>query len=265
MASGAAPVTGTLVVEQVAPDAPWAGCLASRFPVDAALVKADWRRVGLDFTLPVHVTSAAALAGRLAAADWGPGEGTADPGPRDIYTVRDASGDTYRLTALHLMTRELDHWLWISLWWSPEPDTDFGADRPASITALGGSWRHYKMCTTVAFAESDPDPTGGYAGDHPDLAAALATVSRPGGPSWCSNPYLEVGHGDATTNCIGCHQHGGSFLTSATILEHPGQFPASGRTQLRNNFPADYSWQTDNGDRLGAMLRDEVEYWDPVP
>jgi hypothetical protein len=38
-----------------------------------------------------------------------------------------------------------------------------------------------------------------------------------------------------------------------------------GRTQLRNNFPVDYSWQSDRGDMLGSMLRDEVIYWDPVP
>jgi hypothetical protein len=261
-----AALSGTLVIEHVAPDAPWAGCLAERFPTDAALVKADWHRAELGFLVATHDTSAAALQEHVTGvADWGEGEGTADPGPSDIYTVRDSNGDLYRMAAMHLMTRELDHWLWVSMWWSPDPDTDFGADRPPEITALGGPWSHYKMCATVAFTENDPDPQGGYATDHPDLAAALAVVSKPGGPSWCSNPFLEVGHGDATTNCIGCHQHGGTYLTADEILAQPDRFPDSGRTQLRNNFPADYSWQSDGGDRLGQMLRDEVEYWDSVP
>lgn len=266
IASAGEPIAGALAIDTVAPDAPWAGCLAARFPVDAALVKADWRRVGLGFQVPVHATDAAALRARLAGvADWGAGEGDADPGPDAIYTIRDAYQDRYRLSALHLMTRELDHWLWVTLWWSPDPDTDFGADRPPEIAALGGPWSHYKMCTSVAFTERDPDPRGGFAGDHPDLAAALAAVTRPDGPSWCSNPYLELGHGDATTNCIGCHQHGGTALTPAQILAGPPAFPASGRTQLRDNFPADYSWQTSQGDGLAAALRAEVEYWDSVP
>ncbi|NIS36800.1 MAG: hypothetical protein GWN73_40355, partial [Actinobacteria bacterium] len=40
------------------------------------------------------------------------------------------------------------------------------------------------------------------------LASALRAAA--GGPSWCSNPYIEHGRGNARTNCIGCHQHGGS-------------------------------------------------------
>jgi hypothetical protein len=262
--SATAAVTGTLVVEHAAPDAPWAACLAGRFPVDAAVVKADWRRAELGFQVAVHDTSAAALRATLAGdADWGDGVGSADPGPSDLYTVRASSGNVYRLTALHLMTRELDHWLWVTLWWSPDPDSDFGADRPPAIARLGGPWRNYKMCAAVAFTEGDPDPRGGLGRDHPDLAAALAaTYAGAGAPSWCSNPYLEVGHGNAATNCVGCHQHGGTGLAPRAILD---ELPAHGRTQLRNNFPADYAWSTDRGDRLAEMLRDEVEYWDDVP
>jgi hypothetical protein len=179
--------------------------------------------------------------------------------------VRATSGNVYRLSGLHLMTRELDHWLWITLWWSPEPDGDFGADRPAAIDALGGPWGSYKMCAVAAFHEGDPDPGGGYQADHPELAAALAAVhAGEGGPSWCSNPYLELGHGNAATNCVGCHQHGGTQLGSEAILSEGTTFPEHGRLQVRNNFPVDYLWSTDRGDQVAAMLRDEVEYWDDV-
>lgn len=266
VASIGEPVTGELRVDHVSPDAPWAGCLDGRFPLDAAVVKADWRRADLDFQVPVHDTSAATLAAQLAGdADWGAGETTADPAPDAIYTVRATSGNTYRLSALHLMTRELDHWLWVTLWWSPEPDSDFGADRPAAIDALGGPWGSYKMCAVAAFTERDADPGGGYQDDHPDLAAALAAVHPGvGGASWCSNPFLEVGHGNAGTNCVGCHQHGGTKLASELILGEPAMFPDHGRLQVRNNFPVDYAWSTDRGDQIAAMLRDEVEYWDDV-
>ncbi len=261
-----APIDAELLVEHTAPDAPWAACLRGRFPIDAAVVKADWRRAELDFQVEVHDTSAAGLAEVGAGTpdgDWGEGQGTADPGADDIYTIVTEGGDRFRLVALHVMTRELDHWLWATMWWSPDPDRDFGADRPDEIA---GVWRNYKMCATSMFAEQDPDPEGGYAGEHPDLAAALAEVHPGvGGPSWCSNPYLEIGHGNASTNCVGCHQHGGTDLTPEVILDSPSELPASGRVQVRNNFPADYSWATSSGDRLANTLREEVLYWDEVP
>jgi hypothetical protein len=239
----------------------WAACMAGPFPLDAAVVKADWRRIDFGAELPVHDTSAEALARRLAGdQDWGEGEETADPGPEDIYTVKLPGGDSYRLAALHIMTKELDHWMWATLWWSPEPDSDFGADRPDSVAELGGPWSHYKMCTAAWFREEDPDPTGGAAA--PSLAAALsATHAGPGGPSWCSNPYLEIGHGNSATNCAGCHQHGGTGLAPEVILDDP-RFPERGRLQVRNNFATDYSWAVESGDRLGRVIADEVEYYD---
>src|SRR5690606_36972628 len=117
-----------------------------------------------------------------------------------------------------------DHWLWTTLWWSSSPSSDFGADRPANID---GVWANYKMCTASAFAEHDPQPGGGFDDDdHASLAEALAAAyTGVDGPSWCSNPYLEEGHGNAGTNCVGCHQHGGTELTSEEVL----LLPAHGR------------------------------------
>jgi hypothetical protein len=167
------------------------------------------------------------------------------------------------MVALHIMTRELDHWLWVTLWWSPEPDGDFGADRPASITALGGPWGSYKMCTVAGFDEGDADPAGGFDGS---LGASLAAVhAGAGGPSWCSNPYLELGHGNAETNCVGCHQHGGTALRAEDLLGDEVAFPDRTRAQVRNNFPSDYAWSTVDGDRLAQMLREEILFWDGVP
>ncbi|HKE20561.1 MAG TPA: hypothetical protein VKB80_37060, partial [Kofleriaceae bacterium] len=251
----------TVAVELGEAQPTWAACLAGPFPLDAAVVKADWRRSDFGAELPVHDTSADALARRLAGGqDWGEGEATADPGPDDIYTVVLPGGESYRLAALHIMTKELDHWMWVTLWWSPDPDTDFGADRPAAVASLAGPWAHYKMCTTAWFREEDADPTGGARA--PSLAAALAaTHPGAGGPSWCSNPYLEIGAGNAATNCTGCHQHGGTGLLPEVILDDP-RFPERGRLQVRNNFATDYSWAVDSGDKLGRVIADEVDYYD---
>jgi hypothetical protein len=232
-------------------------CLASPFPRGSVLVKANWRRVGADATLPVFDTSAAGLQRRLASDksfDWGTADGEADPGEDEIYTLRLPNGNVFRLAALHIMTKELEQWFWTTLWWSPEPDQDFGADRPGTLPA---PFQSYKLCSVVAFDEEDPDPGGGYDQEHPSLARALqVTHSGPGGASWCSNPYLESGAGNAGSNCIGCHQHAGTGLRAADILGAPLAFPDHGRTQLRADFPSDYVFAPSVGDDLGAMYEE---------
>ncbi|MEZ4403284.1 MAG: hypothetical protein R3B06_24880 [Kofleriaceae bacterium] len=247
----------TLTIDYQEADPTWAACLAGAFPLDAVIVKADWRRAQLDFRLPVFATDAAALAALRASPEraWTSSE-EADPGADAIYTATLPNGNRYRLAALHLMTKELDHWLWITLWWSPDPDTDFGADRPA---AIGGVWRNYKMCAVTSFTERDPDPRGGAA--DPTLGAALAAAHE--APAWCSNPYLEAGTHNGTSSCVGCHQHGGTTVTAEEILGDDVRFPDTGRLQVRNNFPADYSFAVLTGDGVGRMLADEVEFWTP--
>ncbi len=214
----------------------WASCLDGAFPLDAAVVKADWRRVWPGEPLPTFDTSPEALATRRDGdASWTEPDGTAEPGPESILTVTTPNGASFRLAGLHLMTKDLDHWMWITLWWSPRPDEDLGADRPASIAALPGPWRHYAMCVVTSFDEAD------------------------GSPSWCSNPYIEQGAHNAGSNCIGCHQHGGTGLLSGSILEG---FPDHGASALRNNFPGDYAWSLDAGDMLLRLFADEVAWWD---
>lgn len=217
----------------------WASCLDGPFPIDAAVVKADWRRVWPGDPLPTFDTSAAALAARRAGdASWDVPDGHAEPGPASIFTVTTPAGSTFRLAGLHVMTKELDHWVWISLFWSPDPRGHLGGDRPGAIDALGGPWGSYAMCVVTSF-------------DEPDGAA-----------TWCSNPYIEAGPGNAATNCIGCHQHGGTGLPSEAIL---AGFDDHGTRMVRNNFPADYGWSLDQGDLLLRMFADEVAWWDTEP
>lgn len=251
--------TARVTIEYQEADPPWAACLDGAYPLDAAVVKADWRRAELDFRLPRADTSAAAMAARRAseAPEW-LAIGEDDPGEDRIYTAVLPNGNRYRLAGLHLMTKELDHWLWVTLWWSPSPDDDFGADRPPALADT--IWRNYKMCVVTSFTERDRDPRGGAAGS---LGDALAAMHEADGPAWCSNPFLEVGAGNASSSCIGCHQHGGTALRSEEILTDPLAFPAFGRTQLRNNFPTDYAFAITQGDQLGRMLADEVEFWTP--
>ncbi|HEY5926760.1 MAG TPA: PPC domain-containing protein [Kofleriaceae bacterium] len=257
---GAKPSSVQVDVEYLAEDVADPTCLAGEMPRDAVLVKADWRRKLPGENLPFFDTSAARMAERFALeSDWAMGDGTANPDPSSMYTMVLPNGNEFRMPALHVMTKELDHWLWITLWWSNDPDSDFGADRPANVAALPGPWRNYKMCVATAYIEGDPDPRGGAGGS---LGDALAAVhGGVGTPTWCSNPYLELGEGNAATNCIGCHQHGGTDLTPEGIL---ATLPHHGSTRVRNNFFTDYLWaiKGGQGEDLSALVQAEVDYWD---
>lgn len=244
----------------------FAGCMSREFPADAVLVKASWYRANFGLKVPTRDTSADTLkkrlAGELDEGGWGKsGEGEADPTESDIYTVKMSDGTRFRLAALHILTKELRDWFWITLWWSPDADSDYGADRPAAIKALGEPWSHYKMNVSVAFEERDPDPRGGFAGSLGDAIAA--TYAGKGKPSWVSNPYLEKGAKNAQTNCIGCHQHGGTAETSESILADEARFPSAGRTKVRQNFPMDYTFALNgNPENLVGMARSKIEHYD---
>ena len=257
---GAQESTALVTVSYTAEDVAAPTCLDGEMPRDAVLVKADWRRVLTGENLPIYDTSAARMRERFKGnLDWADGDGSQNPDPSAIYTATLPNGNTFRMPALHVMTKELDHWLWITLWYSSSPDTDFGADRPAAISALPGPWKNYKMCVASAYLEGDADPRGGQTGS---LGDALEAVNGGvGAPSWCSNPYLEKGAGNVGTNCIGCHQHGGTDLTPEDIL---ATLPHNGSTRVRNNFFTDYLWaiKGGQGEDLSALVQAEVDYWD---
>jgi hypothetical protein len=250
----------------------FAGCLTSEFPADAAIVKASWYRANFGLKLPARDTSASTLekrmSGRLDEGGWGKtGDGDVDPDESQIYSVKMGDGARFRLAALHLLTKELRDWFWITLWYSPDADSDYGADRPAEITALGGPWAHYKMNVTVAFEEKDPDPRGGFEGSLGDAIAA--TYAGVGGPSWASNPYLEKGAKNAQTNCIGCHQHAGSDENSESILASEEKFPKAGREKMRTNFPMDYTFALNGApENLVGVFSSQIQHHDahdPAP
>ena len=124
-------------------------------------------------------------------------------------------------------------------------------------------WSNYKMCVATFYDEGDADPAARYP-DAPSLASALAALgSRQGAPTWCSNPYIEHGRGNASTNCIGCHQHGGTGETVDSVLGAPDRFPDFGRTKVRESFPADYTFTTDGVLDLAAEMRARVEALTP--
>lgn len=252
-------------------------CFSGEFPADAALVKAHWVRADFGNKLPAFDTDAKAIGKRLdGSATWvKDGDRKVDPSSDDVYTIRLLNGNVFRLAGLHIMTKETRHWQWVTLWWSDKQNKDFGADRPEEIKAgLPSVWSHYKMCTVNWFEEEDPKLAERYAG-LPSLGEALVASGGNGEPTWCSNPYLEHGTNNARTNCIGCHQHGGSRvahdldndgilddLDLKLIISNENLFPEAGRVQIREQFPADYLYSFNKVDDLAGMIASEVEFYD---
>jgi hypothetical protein len=247
-------------------------CVDEEFPKDAAVIKAAWLRADFGGKVPVRSSSAEALTARMAGqvdeGGWGKGDPVNEQAPDEssIYSVKMADGASFRMPALHLITKELREWLWITIWWSPEPDTDFGADRPAAITQLGGPWKNYKMCVVTGYEEKDPDPTGGFPTGKGSLGDALkATYKGVGAPTWCSNQYIERGTHNAQTNCIGCHQHAGTQLRSEAVLADDKLFPDFGRTKIRKNFPADYLFAAvQPPESISNIMQTQVEHFDTI-
>lgn len=227
------------------PVALWTPCLASEFPDGAAIIKTEYRRVGFDVTVGAHDTSAAGVEAVFAAGEsWTAGDAQ-DPREDSIFTLELPGGARYRLVAMHAMVKELDHWVWSTMWWSDSPETDFGADRP---TTLEAPWDRYKMCATTWFEEEDDTFEG--VGDEVRRASTLR-----GAETWCSNPFIEAGEGLAATNCIGCHQHAGTGALSEAILN--GEITPTarpGRLLERTNFPTDYVFSTGIIDALFRAL-----------
>ncbi len=238
-------------------------CLADAFPPGAAIIKASFRRADVTEPLDVYVTSSDALRTRMSSNEpsWERGDEQASPSESDAYTLELPNGNVYWLTGLHVMTKELDDWFWLSLWWSADPDSDFGADRPGSIPA---PFNHYKLCSVVDFVEGDVDPTGGFDGDQRSLGDALAVMHEgPTGPTWCSNPYIEIEPGAAETSCIGCHQHAASGLSSTEIISDERARPARSRARTLDRIDSDYVFGLSTGEDLGSMFLETEQHFAP--
>lgn len=223
----------------------------------AAIVKTSWQKVEADAEIAAFAMDRTHLLAAFQSGEWQPtrfvksSELSAD----QIYTVEILNSDKskantrYMLTGLHILTKDLRDWMWISLVWSPEPDSDLGADRPSTL-ANRAPWNQYKMMVVSAYEEQIADAGKDYESTHPDLAESLRTIQTyAGSSSWGANPYIETGKGNSRTNCIGCHQHAKTGVTQDEIYRidpktglGSEKYPESSRTKVRSNFPSDYLW-----------------------
>ncbi len=157
----------------------WAMCMMHEFPKDGIMIKTRWGKVSSG--VKAYGTSATDLATMWAASSAGTFKAseTTTPDASTMYTLTDETGVVWGLEGMHISTKDIQLWTWISVWWSKPSVKD---SDPAS---------HYRS--------SDKTKS---LGDAFDKLKGLS-----GGAQWCANPYLETSF--AKTNCIGCHQGAG--------------------------------------------------------
>ncbi|NKB62943.1 MAG: hypothetical protein GKR95_15435 [Gammaproteobacteria bacterium] len=151
------------------------------FPRSAVMIKTAWERLSMG--VPEHDTGSSAMTRVIKEGTW-PGPGRADLNPSirnpdrtNIYTNITEEGAEWALTGIHFVTKDVREWVWISLWWDPDSNEDFGADRPNSIDSLNnGVWKNYKMCVNSSFAEGDTSPWSHYTGTQDSLGDSIKAV-----------------------------------------------------------------------------------------
>lgn len=123
-------------------DTNFTSCLSEEFPADAAIVKTTWVSGDPGAEMPIYDMSASAIGTRLRGEidDSGRGRGTrkATPNAASMYTVAFDNGKVYHLSGMHLVTKELRHWMWTSIFWGPNPRRRL---RCQSACRHRGAWR----------------------------------------------------------------------------------------------------------------------------
>lgn len=229
-------------------------CVGGPFPANAIAIKANWVKA----TEPVKVydTSLAALRKIVTGetSEWVSTHTVADPASivlaGRLQNLKKLG--TYRLVGFSIASKETPEWLWSTYWWSPEPESDFGADNPLrGGNHPFGDLASYKMCSVADFrAEAGPESGALLDASPGELTAmGLMDVVREsgGGATWCSNPYIEAQPGGANSNCIGCHQHAGPDR---------GEFEEDVRKDaVRSVFAGDFLWSFDS---FKESFKDEI-------
>lgn len=229
------------------------------FPRSAVMVKAQWENLS-ENKLKNPKTDADVLKSVVSGSSptngtWPSPTATESPDDTQIYTNVTKEGTRWGLAGIHFVTKDVREWVWVSLWWSPNPRQDFGADMPQSIKQFNrGVWQNYKMCVVSSFEEGDPEPWEAFAGNFRSLGDSIkatynaikGTIGQPPHDkitTWCSNPFIETHQGNGRTSCIGCHQFSQTDIDFGSVIQN--KVPQVGRSKFRINFPSDFSWGID--------------------
>jgi hypothetical protein len=234
----------------------FAPCFPQPFPKTAKVLKLKWVRLHPAIARQDFLMGIADFQ-RRAAKGW---EWDGVPYLEEKYPLKAQvfTGQVYALESVHLMSKWLTHWVWVSAWWTQPHNRVLGADRPAGVNE---KWlTNANMCATSSFTWSEEELKG--------VAPAVKNLLRHlwkenSGASWCSNPHLELGAGNARTNCAGCHQYAGLRLQPDALLKSSWPKPSLILEPQRKNFPADYLWSFEHGETaIVPRLNEWREYFE---
>lgn len=230
--------SGQAQIQRQDADNIYALCMDSEMPPDAVMIKVAWTPIVLfegqfegtkahDFDLSASMAAKLPLppAGQWLEEPFGYFNGT---GIQSYgFDVADDQGQRWQLTGMHIASKKLRTWMWITLF-RRASGWEWTADKPRALDDVG--LRSYGMAAVSDFKEGDPSPATSYdgviammkqkragqapkpwseyKGDDKDFephVAVLKAVSQVmNGAQWASNPYIESTM--ARGNCIGCHQ-----------------------------------------------------------
>ena len=210
-------------------------CMSREFPRDAVMFKPRWAPVPDDNVVPVRSAPTDPDTMRLLLGQLRPGEARLNQMPSydpvdptqleletptnseplnsdNFFVIENSAGRRYALRSLHVVTKEVDEWVWGTIWWSATPERDFGLDRHATVRESLGN---YKLCAVTTFMEQDETPAAERFQGMPELGTVMDHATWRAGPmqtedgtaSWCANPYIEGAI--PTRTCAGCHQAAG--------------------------------------------------------
>ncbi len=223
----------------------------------AAFLKTSWRRNGDGFAIDRFDTRAAALDAQFHTSAW-TANGVWQPRLDEGYAMQTRTAQIFHLVGMHLMIKRPSDWVWSSIWLSQGEGSDLAVDHAPELPG-------YRLCSVTGFtsplATESPDDAGSL--PPAELQGVAAVLRAHSFPSWCSNPFLELGTNNQQTNCIGCHQHAGLNWSQQDLTRRLTVDLPSLQYQASRSGPSDFVWSLISGpDALFAPIADTIEYFD---
>jgi hypothetical protein len=147
----------------------------------------------------------------------------------DFRSLADArAGDVLILLAMHVATKDLKDWLWMTFWWHDQPRRGkFAKGRPREVQS---PWNQYLM--DVAFDMDEPH-------------------EKDGRPNVTFNPYFEAGLKDGVhSNCMTCHRNSAVLRinNNGQRLVTRGKMDGDNHPAFFGKLRADYLWSVTRND-----------------
>lgn len=139
------------------------------------------------------------------------------------------SSDYVILVGMHVATKELQDWVWITYWWNDNATAD--RHNRAEPVSLMAPWTNYLMDITL------------------DAEIPVERTPQSGYQNICYNPWLEKMTDGSVSNCVACHQKANwtKYQNPDRTGIHPNHLVDRGKRSKSSDFyrhrlRLDYMW-----------------------